>query len=144
MKEMKTLANCTDEEAIVQFNKIRHLVNEWCETVDIDAIRSRLPKLQDIPLDASEEQSEAIKKANSKLMREQASKNFNAILDAALETNPQLTLKVIRVCCFKDPDDKSLKFTDLIRAVNDIVSNAEIINFFIYTTNLGRSLGLRL
>lgn len=144
MKEIKTLANCTDREAIIQFNKARHLINEWCDATDIEKIRERVPELEIIPKGIDAEQERLIREKNTKLLREQSIKNLNAVLDAALEVNPDLTLKVIRVCCFKEPDDESMKFPELIHAVNDILSNEEIINFFIYSTNLAKSLGIKL
>lgn len=143
-KEMKTLANCTDEEALVQFNKVRKLINEWCDATDIINIRKRLPAFETIPANADIDQVQQINEKNDRLRREQGLKNLGAILDSALEANRELTLKVIRVCCFRDPDDNTLKFIDLLHAANDIISNREIINFFIYTTDLGKNLGLTL
>lgn len=144
MEKIKTLANCTDREAIVQFNKARHLIDEWCTVTDIEGIRARVPELKNIPKGIDKEQEKQIREKNIKLLREQNVKNLNAILDAALEVNPDLTLKVIRVCCFREPDDESMKFPELIHAVNDILSNEEIVNFFIYSTSLAKSLGIKL
>lgn len=143
-QKIKSLANCTDEEGLVQFNKARKIINEWCTATDIANIKKRLPVLEIIPQGTDKEQARLIKEKNDKAMQEQGMKNLNAILDAALETNRDLTLKVIRVCCFRDPDDSSLKFTELLAVVNDMISNKEILDFFIYTTNLGKSLGLTL
>lgn len=146
MKEqrVKSLANCTAEEGVVQFNKVRKLVNEWCTATDIENIRKRMPVLEIVPQGTDKEQARLINEKNKRLQEEQAMKNLNAILDAALDANMELTLKVMKVCCFKEPDDNSLMFTDIIAAINDMISNKEILNFFISTTNLAKSLGLTL
>lgn len=142
--EIKTLANCTDVEFLKQSNKIRHAVEEWLTATDIVNIRKRLPQLEKVTPDMTEEQEQAVKERNDKATREQINKNFNDILDAMLEEHPDETLKVIRLCCFVDPDDDSHRVTRYLGAFAQMFNDEDVMDFFTSLLNLAQTLGFEL
>ncbi len=142
--EIKTLANCSDIEFLKQTNKIRHAVEEWLTATDIINIKKRLPQLEKVTSGMTEEQEQAIKERNDKITREQINKNFNDILDAMLEEHPDETLKVIRLCCFVEPDDDSHKVTYYLGAFAQMCSDRDVLDFFTSLMNLAQTFGLEL
>jgi hypothetical protein len=144
MEEIKTLATCSDIEFLVQSNKIRHAVENWMDVTDINSIRKRLPKLDPVPEDADEEKAAAIKEKNEKKLIEQGKKNMDAVLDSALEKHPEETVKIIRLCCFVDPDDNSRPIVYYIKAFSEMIKDENVLNFLSSLGNLGQTLGLTL
>lgn len=143
-EEIKTLANCTDIEFLKQTNKIRHAVQEWLTATDIASIRRRVADLQDIPANANDEQKKAIEEKNSEIKRELMKEKLDAMLDAMLEEHPELTLKVIRLCCFVEPDDDSHKVTYYLGAFSQMMGDKDVLDFFTSLMNLGQTFGLTL
>lgn len=142
MENIKTLANCTDIEFLQQTNKIRHAVEEWLTATDFMAIRKRMPKLEAIPDGMDTKQAELIEKKNEKLTQQQIKKNLNDVLDEALEKHPDLTLKIIRLCCFVEPDDDSRRVTYYLNAFSQMLADEDVLNFFTSLVNLDRAFGL--
>lgn len=142
MENIKTLANCTDIEFLQQTNKIRHAVEEWLTATDFMAIRKRMPKLEAIPDGMDTKQAELIEKKNEKLTQQQIKKNLNDVLDEALEKHPDLTLKIIRLCCFVEPDDDSRRVTYYLSAFSQMLADEDVLNFFTSLVNLDRTFGL--
>lgn len=142
MENIKTLANCTDIEFLQQTNKIRHAVEEWLTATDFMAIRKRMPKLEAIPDGMDTKQAELIEKKNEKLTQQQIKKNLNDVLDEALEKHPDLTLKIIRLCCFVEPDDDSRRVTYYLNAFSQMLADEDVLNFFTSLVNLDRTFGL--
>lgn len=125
---MKTLANCTPREFLVQTNKIRKSVSRWLKLTDIVNIRKRVPAL---PLDMSKEDRD-------KAMREQATENLNAMLDAMLDEHPDETIEVLGLLCFIEPEDlDNYKMSDLLGGFAEVIGCPEVINFFISLARLG-------
>lgn len=125
---MKTLANCTPREFLVQTNKIRKSVSRWLKLTDIVNIRKRVPAL---PLDMSKEDRD-------KAMREQAVENLNAMLDAMLDEHPDETIEVLGLLCFIEPEDlDNYKMSDLLGGFAEVIGCPEVINFFISLVRLG-------
>lgn len=142
MENIKTLANCTDIEFLQQTNKIRHAVEEWLTATDFMAIRKRMPKLEAIPDGMDTKQAELIEKKNERLTQQQIKKNLNDALDEALEKHPDLTLKIIRLCCFVEPDDDSRRVTYYLSAFSQMLADEDVLNFFTSLVNLDRTFGL--
>lgn len=142
MENIKTLANCTDIEFLQQTNKIRHAVEEWLTATDFMAIRKRMPKLEAIPDGMDTKQAELIEKKNERLTQQQIKKNLNDVLDEALEKHPDLTLKIIRLCCFVEPDDDSRRVTYYLNAFSQMLADEDVLNFFTSLVNLDRTFGL--
>jgi hypothetical protein len=143
-KEIKTIANCTDEEFLKQSVKIRYAVEEWLNVTGILDIRKRMPQLEKITSNMTEEEEQTVKERNEKITREQIRKNFNDILDEALEKHPKETLKVIRLCCFVEPDDNSRKVTYYLGAFAQILNDKDVMDFFTSLVSMGQTLGLEL
>jgi len=118
---MKNLANCTPREFLTQTNRIRKSVSKWLTDTDVMNIRKRLPKLPD---DISKEEKQ-------EMLKKQASKNVNAMLDAILEDHPDETLELLALLCFVEPEDvDNYPMTDYLDAVSDLISNKSVIDFF--------------
>lgn len=118
---MKTLANCTPREFLVQTNKIRKSVASWLELTKVLEIRKRLP---DTDKDATkEERREAV--------QNQIKKNASAMLDAILEEHPEETAELLGLLCFVDPEDlDNHSMTEFFGAVAEILNSPEILDFF--------------
>ena len=144
MENIKTLANCTDVEFLRQTNKIRHAVEEWLTATDIANIRKRVAKLQEIPEGIDSKKAEAIEEKNKKLEAEQLHKNINDMLDAMLEEYPEQTLKIIRLCCFVEPDDDSRRVTYYLGAFSQMMGDQDVLDFFSSLLNMAKMFGLTL
>lgn len=144
MKQVKTLANCTEVEFLRQTNKIRHAVEKWLTVTDIQNIRKRLPEFEQIPADADTATVERIKEKNEILKQKQASKNIDAILDAMLEDHPEETAEIIKLCCFVEPGDKSKHITYYLGAFAQMMKDGDVIDFFTSLVNLVQTFGLKL
>lgn len=139
MSELKTLATCKPSEFLQQTCKIKKAVEKWLTDTDILNIRKRLPVLEMVPKDGTDEERRAAFERNKKLTEEQAKKNISAILDAILEEYPEETLEVLGLCCFVEPehiDDYTVG--DYLRAFNSIISDEDVIDFFISLASLGQ------
>ena len=142
--EIKTLANCTDIEFLKQTNKIRHAVEEWLTATDIANIRKRMPQLEAIPEGTDKEQAKLIEAKNDRLTQKQVNENLNAILDAMLEDHPEETIKIIRLCCFVEPDDDSHRITHYMAAVTQMINDKDVIDFFTSLMNTARTFGVKI
>lgn len=138
--EIKTLSTCTDIEFLQQTNKIRHAIKEWLDVTDIMKIYRRAADIEEIPV-GDEAKAEVIREKNKKLIRNQFMKNLDEILDSILEKHPEETLKVLRLCCFVDPDDDSHKVTYYLGAFSQMMGDQDVIDFFTSLINLGQTFG---
>ena len=139
-EEIKTLSTCTDIEFLQQTNKIRHAIKEWLDVTDIMKIYRRTADIEEIPV-GDEAKAEVIREKNKKLIRNQFMKNLDEILDSILEKHPEETLKVLRLCCFVDPDDDSHKVTYYLGAFSQMMGDQDVIDFFTSLINLGQTFG---
>lgn len=139
--EAKTLANCGDEEFLRQTWKIISEVEEWLAATGVMEIRKRLPDFEVVPDDAGAEERAEISERNEELKREQARKNVMAMLEAALDANAGKTARVIRLCCFVDPDDRSRPMSYYFSAFVRMLHDKDVIDFFISLMRLGRAAG---
>ena len=118
---MKNLANCKPSEFLTQTNKIRKSVSKWLTDTDIVNIRRRMPAIKD---GATEEE-------RKNALNEQATKNFNAILDAVLEEHPQETLEVLGLLCFVEPEHiDDYEVAEYFEAFSEIIGNKAVMDFF--------------
>ena len=138
MGELKTLVTCKPSEFLRQTNRIKKAVEKWLTDTDILNIRKRLPSLEVVALNATDEERREIAARNKKLTDEQAKKNISAMLDAVLEEHPDETLEILALCCFIEPEHKDdYKVSDYINAFNSIISDRAVIDFFISLASLG-------
>jgi len=126
---MKTLANCSPREFLVQTNRIRKAVESWLTMTKIMEIRKNLPNIPEgTPDDERRELTVAQMKANA-----------NAMLDAALDEHPNETAELLGLMCFVEPEDlDNHKMTEFFSAVNEMMNCREILDFFISLTRLAR------
>ncbi len=118
---MKTLANCTPKEFLVQTNKIRKSVANWLTLTGIKDIRKSLPEM---PKGLSGEEKE-------KEIENHVYSNFNRILDSILENHPDETVELLGLLCFVEPEDvNNHPMTYYLGSVNDIIGSPEVIGFF--------------
>ena len=125
---MKTLANCSDVEFLRQTNKIRKYAEQWLKDTDILNIRRRELPVPDEGLPEDE------KKAT---YRENARNRLNEMLDAALDTHAEETAGLLRLLCFREADDTTVRMPQLLGAVSDIINNQEVLDFFTSLARLG-------
>ena len=138
MGELKTLVTCKPSEFLRQTNRIKKAVEKWLKDTDIMNIRKRLPSLEVVAMNATDEERREIAARNKILSEEQAKKNISAMLDAILEEHPQETLELLGLCCFIEPADvDNYKVTDYLNAFNSIINDKAVIDFFISLASLG-------
>ena len=72
---MKNLAKCKPTEFVKQTVKIKKAVERWLTDTDIMAIRKRLPKIQKITPDMSDDERERVFNNNKDISEKQMNKN---------------------------------------------------------------------
>ena len=126
---MKTLANCKPSEFLKQTNRIRKSVSKWLDLTGIQDIRRRLPEM---PYDADERE-------RKRLIQEQALKNANEILNIILDEHPDETLELLALLCFVEPKDvDNYSVGEYLRCYKELISDEDVIGFFISLINLDR------
>lgn len=119
---MKTLANCSPREFLVQTNKIRKSVSKWLSLTKAMEIRKTLP---DIPEGVSEEDRD-------KLIERQVQSNLNAILDVILDEYPEETAELLGLLCFIEPEDlDNHSMSEILASFTSIINSPEVMGFFI-------------
>jgi len=125
---MKTLANCTPREFLVQSNKIRKAVAKWLTLTKVLEIRKAIPEISEKA--TAEERQEA--------MQKQMETNLSKILDAILDDYPEETAELLGLICFVEPDDlDNHPMTEFLGAISEILRNREILDFFTSLASLG-------
>ena len=144
MNEIKTLANCTDEEFLVQTYAVYDAVEDWLELTKIAEIRKQQPEYKVIPMNADAKTRERIEEENRKLQLEQGRKNMRKVLQACMKEHPAETARIIRMCCFVDPDDNSKKITYYMKAFTEMFADEDVISFFQSLVSLAETFGITL
>jgi len=125
---MKTLANCTPKEFLVQTNKIRKSVAKWLELTKVLEIRKNLPEVN---ADASDEEKKAA-------LANQVRHNLSAMLDAILDEYPEETAELLGLLCFIEPADlENHSMIEILANVTDIINSEEVLSFFMSLAQLG-------
>lgn len=127
--ELKTLANCSPREFLAQTNKIRKVAADWLDKTRILEIRKTQPEITD---GMTEEES-------IEARRQQAKKNIMKMLDAMLDEYPDETANILGLVCFIEPEElDNYKMSDILKAATELISNPDVIDFFISLARLGR------
>lgn len=127
---MKTLANCTPREFLVQTNKIRKSVAKWLTLTDILRIRKEKPQFD---ADASDEEKKAA-------LEKQVRQNLTSVLDAVLEEHPDETAELLGLLCFIEPEDlDNHNMIEILANFTDILNSKEVVSFFISLMQLENS-----
>lgn len=118
---MKSLANCTPEEFLVQTNKIRNYADNWLTLTKIREIRKNVPEYSEYTSGDDREKAKL----------EQGKKNLKKILDVSLGEHPKETAELLGLLCFVDPEDLNKHpMTYYLASLNDILGSPEVIGFF--------------
>jgi hypothetical protein len=135
----KNLANCTPEEFLVQTNKIRKAAEKWLKLTDIIAIRKNIPVLEPIPVDAGQDEVEAIMKRHEDAVRDAGFKNLNAILDSVMGDHPKETVELLAHLCFVDPSKANdHKISEYLKNLTEILNDEAVLGFFTSLIRLER------
>lgn len=130
MSTTKTLANCTLKEFLQQANRIRKEVEALFKAAKIKDIRKHLPAFKGD--ETPEEKAEMI--------NEQGKKNLSDILDACIEENIDLTIKVIGLMCFKSEEEAAeMEVSEFYDVVFDLLNSKRVMDFFMKWVNSVRS-----
>lgn len=125
---MKTLANCTLKEFLMQSNKIRHAASSFLKTINLAEIRKTIPEFKG---NETDEEKTALIKAQSK-------ENISKIFDRCLEENVDETIRIIGLLCFKTPEEaENMEATEFLDVVWDVLCSERVINFFMKLMNSG-------
>lgn len=139
MSELKTLATCKPSEFLRQTNKIKKSVEKWLTDTDILNIRKRLPVLEVIPKDATQEERNAIFQRNREKSLAQAKENISNMLDAVLEEHPEETLEVLALCCFVEPQNvDDYPMNAYLEAFNSLINDKAVLSFFTSLASLAQ------
>lgn len=126
---MKSIANCSPREFLVQTNRIRKRVDNWITVTGIEEIRKRMPAFTDDMDD----------KAKRAAAREQAKQNIYAMMDSAMEEHPDETAELLGLLCFIEPEDLDKhSMLEFLAPATELINNPEVIDFFISLVRLGR------
>lgn len=140
MEERKNLVTCTPTEFLRQTNRIRKSVSSWFAVTGITDIRKRKADLEEVPKNASEDEKAEIIARNKEKVAALAKENVSLILDAIMEEHPQETLELLALCCFVEPehvDDHKVSF--YLRNLSDLISDEDVIGFFMSVASLGQT-----
>ena len=139
---MKNLATCSPLEFLKQTNLIRRSAEKWMKHTDILNIRKRMPQLEVVPFDATQEQREQIAKANREKAREQVLDNLNEILTNIMEKYPEETVELLALACFVEPSAANkYPMTYYMKHLNDLINDEVVISFFTSLVRLGQTSG---
>ena len=118
---MKTLANCTPTEFLKQTVAIKAPLEKWLAETGIPEIRKRKPEGFD---KMTAKQKEAA-------IAEQGQENLADMLAAAMERDPDGTLKVMGLCCFTEVEDiDSHPMAEYLAALLEMIGNEAVRSFF--------------
>lgn len=139
---MKNLATCSPLEFLRQTNLIRRSAEKWMKHTDVMNIRKRLPKLEIVPMGASQEEIEAIVKRNAETSRAQVQENLNEILTNIMEKYPEETVELLALACFVEPSAANkYPMTYYMKHLNDLINDEVVISFFTSLVRLGQTNG---
>lgn len=128
---MKTLANCTPREFLIQTNKIRRAAEHWLDVTRLNELRRRLPNID--PGATEDQRREALAR--------QINRNVSDMLSAMLEDHPEETLELVAGLCFIEPEAlEQYTVPELLRAITEILDCPEVLDFFL---SLARWEGMR-
>ena len=127
----KNLANCSPLEGFKQFNRIKKKAETWLKATGLLEIRNRKPEgLQEIPED-DEMEAMQIRKENAEKITAQRLKNVSDLLDSMLDTNAALTVELLALACFIEPEDaNNYSIAFYLRNLGEMLSDKDVLAFF--------------
>lgn len=128
---MKNLGNCKPREFLKQTYRIKKSFEKWIKDTAIADIRADIPKLKEIPKDATEEEKAGIERENKTLVRNKAFENFSRILDAVMEEHADETLELMALCCFVEPENvDDYPMSEYLGAIGEMLDSPGVRDFF--------------
>lgn len=128
---MKNLANCKPSEFLTQTNKIRKSVAKWLTETDIMNIRKVRPELRSIPVSSTAEERAEIIRENADLVKAQANKNTDLILEQIMEKHPDETLELLALLCFVEPKDvDNHTVSEYLTSLTELINDRAVLGFF--------------
>lgn len=138
-EELKTLVTCKPSEFFEQTWKIASHIDKWLTVTDIQNISQRLPHKEFPTMDMSTEDKVELEKRNQEAIKKQQKENMFSILESMLSAHATETLEVLAYCCFIDPKDvDNYPMEMYLKAITELISNENVINFFIASTQLAQ------
>lgn len=139
MSELKTLATCKPSEFLRQTNRIKKSAEKWLTDTDIINIRKRMPVLEMVPQDGTDEERNAVFNRNKAKAQEQAKANISAMLDAILDDHPDETLELLALCCFVEPENvDDYTVGEYLTAFNSLINDKAVLDFFTSLASLAQ------
>lgn len=139
MSELKTLATCKPSEFLRQTNRIKKSAEKWLTDTDIINIRKRMPVLEMVPQNGTEEERNAVFNRNKAKAQEQAKANISAMLDAILDDHPDETLELLALCCFVEPENvDDYTVGEYLTAFNSLINDKAVLDFFTSLASLAQ------
>lgn len=139
MSELKTLATCKPSEFLRQTNRIKKSAEKWLTDTDIINIRKRMPVLEMVPQDGTDEERNAAFNRNRVKAQEQAKANISAMLDAILDDHPDETLELLALCCFVEPENvDDYTVGEYLTAFNSLINDKAVLDFFTSLASLAQ------
>lgn len=136
---MKNLANCTPSEFIRQTVRLKKAAQDWLDSVQIIDIIRRKPTYIIAKAGISAKERAEIIKQNAELEKKQGLKNLSDIMDAALEQNPEKTLKLLALTCFVEPSEvDNHPVTWYMQSIMELIQNEDVLSFFTSLAQLAR------
>lgn len=133
---MKNLANCTPTEFLRQTMRIKKTAEKWLDATKILEIRKEAPDIKVITPDMTDDERKAAEKYNRKMREAQVKKNFSRMLDAMMDENPDLTLQLLALTCFVEPESVDEHTMDeYLTALSEMIGSEAVLSFF---TSLAR------
>lgn len=138
---MKNLANCTPREFVAQTAKMSDSLENWLKVTDAVNIRRNIPELPPVPAEGTEGREKVIKE-RAEILRKAAMKNAFEIVRSALGKHPEETLEIIAYACFIPFDElDNYKMSDIMRCVTEIISDEDVLDFFVSLQQLDQKIG---
>lgn len=139
MSELKTLATCKPSEFLRQTNRLKKSAEKWLTDTDIINIRKRMPVLEMVPQDGTDEERNAVFNRNKAKAQEQAKANISAMLDAILDDHPDETLELLALCCFVEPENvDDYTVGEYLTAFNSLINDKAVLDFFTSLASLAQ------
>lgn len=127
----KTLATCKPSEFLKQTYKLKKSAEKWLKDTKILDIRKNIPKLEEVPQNATDEQKKEIDERNNQRVVAQTKENLSKMFDAAFGEYPDETLEILALCCFIEPEHiDDYDMSDYFEVLGALMKNRAVISFF--------------
>ena len=132
MDEMKTLANCSTREFLVQTNKMRFKVERFIKLLDLKKYKDEIISIKNARNGEKKIQPVEIVKMLYPI--------FSDILTSCFETDIDLTFEIVALATFQTVEDvEKMQPNEIIEIFNAIISSKRVIDFFTSSAKLAGS-----